>query len=243
MRLRFFLPTLFLASTLAACTQSHKQIGSGYVTAVANPVAAFSGSISWKKELTLGDTATAVAAIIAVLALWIAWIQLRGLSRQSRADVLLKMDERWESTEVVALRRVLEDFIAEVQRKAATISQSGFPTRAEDLFATELDALAGTDAVRYGKLFRLCGFLETLGYSARAGYLRVRDLHGLLGASIRDNAAVFRGHITSLQRTRPGILEHFVWLSREVEWCDQYPSWWVRGPARLLLRLQRTLTP
>ena len=227
---------VFVALIIAGCAPTHQHVGSGYATSTTNPVAAFVASlkhIAWKKEITLGDIATASAALVAVLALILAWVQLRGLSRQSRADVLLKLDERWESKDVVVLREEVDRFIKEIQAKAIQQQTlSGHPVTAEALFPGELDQLRFGRSDRYGQLVRVCGFWETVGYSARAGYIRVRDLHGLLGGAIREHGGVFRKHIERLQTTHPGMLEHFVWLSHEVDLRDEYPSVWHRGAVR-----------
>jgi hypothetical protein len=91
---RLFLHILSLASAFAGCAQGHHHVGSGYATSTTNPITSFLISISWNRELTFADTTTAATAFVAVLAVILAWGQLRRLSRQTRADVLLAMDER-----------------------------------------------------------------------------------------------------------------------------------------------------
>jgi hypothetical protein len=170
-----------------------------------------------KEDVTVGDLATTVLALIALGALIMAWYQLRGLSMQTRANILLSLDERWESGEVLKLREELNTFIVQVQN-AATPQQT-----AVDLFPASLKALHGRDAASYRKLIRLCGFFETLGYAAKAKYIRVTDLHNLLGSSIGEDGKLFRQHILELQEVRPRLLEHFLWLVDQVEKCDRQP--------------------
>src|SRR5262245_14603383 len=81
-------PLAFISWPLAGCARERHYIGSGYATSTTSsldPVITFVRSISWKREVTLGDIATASAAIVAVLALWLAWGQLKGLGLQTRA--------------------------------------------------------------------------------------------------------------------------------------------------------------
>ncbi len=174
----------FVALIIAGCAPTHQHVGSGYATSTTNPVAAFVASlkhIAWKKESTLGDIATASAALVAVLALILAWVQLRGLSRQSRADVLLKLDERWESKDVVVLREEVDRFIKEIQAKAIQQQTlSGHPSPRKRCFpasstssgsegATAMDSLSGCagsgrrSAIRRGPATSVCA--TYMGYS------------------------------------------------------------------------------
>ncbi len=185
--------------------------------------------VSLKKEVTLGDLATIATAVVAMCALWLAWYQLRGLARQTRATVLLTLDERWESAEVVALRQELEKLIRETaeEAKRRPATGRGLLTPA-DLFPDRLEKLRNDDPDTYSKLFRLCGFFETVAYVARAKYITVKDLDNLLGASISDTGKLFRNHIVRRQRETgiPGFLEHYIWLVDEIE--RRARPWWRR---------------
>ena len=52
-----------------------------------------------KAEVTFGDIGTLTATAVAVVAAGLALFQLRVMSRQSRTDILLTIDERWEQDE------------------------------------------------------------------------------------------------------------------------------------------------
>jgi len=165
-----------------------------------------------KAEVSVGDLATAMVAMVSVLALWCAWFQLRGIGTQTRANVLLELDQRWESREMLAVRRELNDFLD----RARGMVHAGSPTLPE-IVAAELERMRTTPADRttYLKLLRICGFFETVGYATRAGYIRATDVSNLLGGSIRDTGATFVTHITHVQRVynTPRLYEHYVWLT------------------------------
>src|SRR5262249_50544523 len=144
------------ASVLAGC--SHKYVGSGYATStksVLDPIVAYATQISWKRELTMGDLAAACAALVAAAALWLAWHQLRALNRQTRATVLLSLDQRWESQDVIDLREELESLIRKVEREAGRQSTEGVAVSPADLFPERLERLRVEEPERYFKLFRL----------------------------------------------------------------------------------------
>ena len=64
-----WIPPLFIACAFLGCSQEHHHVGSGYATST-NPLAVFVTffkSISWKKEITLGDIADPDAKLQAFL--------------------------------------------------------------------------------------------------------------------------------------------------------------------------------
>jgi hypothetical protein len=182
---------------------------------------------TFKDEVTLGDVATSFLAVITILALCVAWYQLRGFSRQTRASVLLALDERWESGDLVLLREDLEIFIREVVDEAKRRSTPQRPVTTKEIFPERLEALRTADPDRHLRLFRLCGFFESMAYAARERYIRTSDLYNLLGVSIRDTGAVFRQHIVNRQSdwNTPQLFEHYVWLIDQVRKRDRQ-RWW-----------------
>ncbi len=72
----------------------------------------------------------------------------------------------------------------------------------------------------YPEYMRLVGFLETLGYVARKGYLPKADTINLFGGTILACRRTFYGHIKQIQ-AKPGTTgrawEHAVWLMDETQ--------------------------
>ena len=190
-------------------------------------------AVSFKRDISLGDIATIALVVVGLSALGVAWYQLRAVARQTRAGVLLELDERWESGEVLALRRKLEALIQEVQTDAARERVT-----VAELFPDRLRRLREEAPERYWELFRLCGFFETVAYVSRARYISVSDLEGLLAASIRETGKLFRQHILERQNAPDGIpdlMEHFVWLVDEIE----RRTCWTFLDTRLISRTSR----
>ena len=167
-----------------------------------------------KLEVSVGDIATAVAALIALVAALVALRQLGTMSRQAWAEVLLTIDERWEESKMPMsdIKADILKFASDVQAK----HKAGGPSQIE-LLATELEGLRTTDLDRYRNLFRLVALLETMGYAARKGYVSIEDVEQLLGPSISEATRVFRLHISRTFKDDPRVYEHFRWLAEEVE--------------------------
>jgi hypothetical protein len=72
---------------------------------------------------------------------------------------------------------------------------------------------------KYLRLFQICGFFETVGYSIRAGYITLDDIHQLFGVSIIAAATVFRPFIQKLpsEGADRALYENFLWLASEIE--------------------------
>src|SRR6266851_7007686 len=88
------------------------------------------------KTISLGDMGTIAAALVAIAALFLAWGQLRGLSRQTRASLLLTLDERWEGKDLADERKTLLVFKRQVTEEAEreTLAHPDRPTTAASLF-------------------------------------------------------------------------------------------------------------
>lgn len=170
--------------------------------------------------VSLGDVGTFAAALVALLALLFTWVQIRHLAQQSRATLLLTLDERWESKEMAEDRQCLNQFKRSVREEAEKKSP---PVTAASLFPASLKALRTDKPEDYARLFHVVGFFEMLAFSARAGYLRVNDVHGLYAPAIRDAGSIFGEPIRAYQ-AEYGILDawgNFLWLVGEIRKLDE----------------------
>ncbi len=172
-------------------------------------------TIKW--ELNLGDLATALVALVAVL---VAWRQLHAMVLQTRANTLLALDQRWESEPLVSLRADLLRLIETVTQRAREqwpgLSEAERRSRSAELYAAELQNMRAND--RYLRLFQICGFFETVGHVARSNYIPASDIINLLGGSILQTGMVFKPHIDKLHREEGADVrqyEHFLWLVNE----------------------------
>jgi hypothetical protein len=176
-----------------------------------------------------------VIAAIAALALWFAWRQVRemqdstrkqadsahNLELQTRANVLLTLDERWETEPMLSVRRELQLLRLTVESELSRSDPSSATTfQVPPAFAGKLDQLLAEDFEKYLRLYRIWGFFETVGYAARAGYVPIDEVINLLGGSILETGRLFRPHIQRLKESPTGdprMYEHFLWLFSNVE--------------------------
>jgi hypothetical protein len=142
---------------------------------------------------------------------------------QLRASVLLALDQRWETEPLILIRAFLQQLIKEVFEDCA----SRWPTKpSEDLklltapiFLTRLNELETKYPESHFRLFQICGFFETVGYVARAGYVSADDVFNLLGGSVMTAAMVFRPYIKAklAAGNDPRFYENFIWIVNEAE--------------------------
>lgn len=167
-------------------------------------------------------------AIIATVALFFAYRQVQQMQetntmdlRQGRASVLLALDERWESAEMQVVRVEMEALVREVQTEALKRwpKAVGQIDRSGDIYAERLEDFRKNAYPKYLQLFRICGFFETVGYVAEAGYIPTADLVQLLGAAILRAGAVFSTHLEKLadEEGNEDLYRCFRWLHGEAK--------------------------
>lgn len=185
-----------------------------------------------------------VLAFIAGWALWFAKQQVlemqktskeqaastRNQELQTRAHVLLALDQRWESEPISSARAELIKLIHAVKAEAAQkwlgLPETEVIRRSSELYAAKLQQIRTSDNDLYLRLFQICGFFETLGYVAYAKYIPVGDVINLLGGSINTAGMVFKPHLQKLLNEEGGdkhLFEYFLWLLREMERWEATP--------------------
>jgi hypothetical protein len=146
----------------------------------------------------------------------------RSQENQLRAGILLTLDARWESPQMMAVRGDLETLIREVYAEALDY----YPDRAADIelvsapyFERRLSSLRDTDSRLQRRLLQICGFFETVGYVTVAGYITLDDVYRLLGGSILTSATVFTPYLDRLlgQGAHPKLYSNFRWLVNQVK--------------------------
>lgn len=145
--------------------------------------------------------------------------QLRTMALQTRAQVYLALDQRWEDEPLVSAREHLSSVVDGWDAEAAVAWTAAPGTDWSEYllnyYANKLDWLAATDAAQYRELFLVCGFFETVGFTAHTKHIPPRDIVGLLGGSIAFSGRVFERHLQgqlAIPGTSPHYFEHFRWL-------------------------------
>lgn len=167
------------------------------------------------------DPIAVVAAGIAAIALFVAWHQLREMALQTRANILLAFDERWESELRLSARteftNLVDTITAEAKGKQPQLKDQVLDAELSVLLDEKLKEMRTANKDRYLKILLLCGFFETVGHATRVKYVRVDDVVPLLGVSIAEVGAAFELHIIRLQSELGGDArqyENFQWLVR-----------------------------
>jgi hypothetical protein len=121
-------------------------------------------------------------------------------------------------------RAELQALIIEVLKEAAAKwpehLQAELRRLSAPLFVGRLQRMESEDSAKNLRLFQICGFFETVGYVARAGYITVDDVISLLGVWFKTAAMVFRPYIQDLLSARgadPSLFENFLWIVSEIE--------------------------
>jgi hypothetical protein len=143
---------------------------------------------------------------------------------QLRANVLLSLDERWESETVTAAIAELQALINEVEDILANrypgISLADLRRRSAPVYLAKLQEMERCEPKRYLRIFRVCAFFETVGYVVKAGYLTLNDVFELFSVSVNATAMVFRPYIEEVVRqegANPMLYANFRWLIAEIE--------------------------
>jgi len=177
-----------------------------------------------------------VLSIVAILALFYGGRQLAALREgnkkqtesarnqelQTRAAVLLSLDQRWEN-EMLACRADLETLIVEVKNQAAQMwrgrPENEIREKSADLYADRLGRMADENRQQYMQLLRICGFFETVGCVVRAGYVPAKDVLDLLSVSIASAGMVFQPHINRLLKegAPANFYENFLWIVEKAD--------------------------
>lgn len=188
--------------------------------------------VNWNFELT--NLALAGVAVWALLFARRQVVEMResnrklaesaaSQERQMRANVLLSLDQRWESEPLISQRtemqRVMGEVFLQIREHAPNADMDQIRRLSAGVFIEMLDLWTRDAPEYYLRLFQICGFFETVGYSIRAGYITLDDIHQLFGVSIIAAAAVFRPYIQKLLREGAdrALYENFLWLASEIE--------------------------
>ena len=170
------------------------------------------------------DLVGILLVLITLLALWIAWYHLSTVALGTRANILLLLDQRWENEPILSIRAELDTIVADVRNEANRrwpgLTEEQRREKSIEIYAGKLQQLRTGNRPVYLKLFRVCGFFETVGYVANAKYIPAQDVINLLGGSILDAGMVFKPHIDKLineEGADKRQYEWFLWLYKETK--------------------------
>lgn len=150
-----------------------------------------------------------LAAFLAVLA---ARKQITATISQNRASIMLQLDSRWESDEMIGSRTLMFKIWSEVRKDEV-------PENYDGAFKRRLDTMQNAeDPTPYREMLRLAGFFETAGWMVDKEYVTFEDFENLFGDSLKMFGSVCETHLRGRQKkeNKPRYYEHALSLIREV---------------------------
>jgi hypothetical protein len=135
--------------------------------------------------------AISVVILTAVL-ICVGWLQLTKLNNISKADFLLRIDNRYGSSEIIKARAIIQRIFRKAYPAKAVITEEIYIKK----MVNEINELRKKDddvscnEVSY--LLNLLDFLETIAYFSRKEYISVKEIDELLGNSLIFYFKIFK---------------------------------------------------
>lgn len=176
--------------------------------------------LSWLAQLII------VIAVIATAL--VARSQLKEMSvfRKQRlrilnATLLMELDNRWDSTEMQASRKIfreMKDHLEETVGAANPVAGDHKRIElAKQAWSNALKEKRKNSIDEYSQLMAICGFFETVGLMVKRQYIMTEDVVDLFKGPMVNIETCFGGHIEDLgnETGMPhGLYEHARSLSR-----------------------------
>lgn len=136
------------------------------------------------------------ASFAALIAAIIAYTQLKKINKSLNADYLIRIDERWRSSEIIKARAIIHHLYLDV---SSILAEQGISEEyaIQERIGNEIKKMS-TEKDKVKKFICVLNFLdfmETVGYLFTQGYLPKESLNELFGASIGFNYNIFKPYI------------------------------------------------
>lgn len=171
-----------------------------------------------------------------VILLFIAFFGIRGTRRQieisaqqSKANILLDLDKRWEGEELKTARKnrfTLEKSIKYIIEKSKPYSKN---VDIETIYLLAIKNFSSSKYENYMEMMDLCGFFETVGYIVEKKYLDFDDIYQLYGPAIVQSGDFFRVYLESEQNIR-GSEEYYCYFLRLYKRARHHHDFSARTP-------------
>lgn len=132
---------------------------------------------------------------LTVVLIAVAWLQLGALNKTSRADFLLRIDDRYSSPEIIKARITIQELYRKTSPSGQGYSEDDVTKRIADEIQVLGKETSSESCEKFVYLLNLLDFLETISYFSNKGYVSVKEINELLGCTITFNYKVFQGWI------------------------------------------------
>lgn len=163
--------------------------------------------------------ATAVLAIIA-------YSQLSGISKNAKAEFLLRVDERWGEKEILDARTIIHKMYLPYKKEGKDVRKLSedclYNFITENLSESIIKMSESAELhENFLKLLNYLDFMETIGFLRKNGYIEVEEIKSLCGNSICFNYRIFTGYIEERrkkhERKNKDLYKNFEDLAKEIQ--------------------------
>lgn len=135
------------------------------------------------------------AVVTTVIAI-IAYLQFEKINDNLTKDYLLKIDERWRSSEIIKARVIIHKlYVSERLKKRGNLKEKGLHKKIGLKIVALSKKLDNKSVQSFISLLNFLDFMETIGYYYATGKLEQSDLKELFGLSLKFNYEIFEPYI------------------------------------------------
>jgi hypothetical protein len=142
------------------------------------------------------DMGSLLIAIATFSLACVAWLQLTKLNRISKADFLIRIDERFNKKDLLEAKMIIDTFYREVTKKKPNLDE----VEIAELISDKIKKLGKDKKKQSSRNFVLLlnqlDFLETISYFANQGYVQIDELDELYGYTLIWYYNIFKNWIT-----------------------------------------------
>lgn len=154
---------------------------------------------------------------------FIAYNQLSGISKNAKAEFLLRVDERWGEKEILDARTIIHKMYLPLKKKGKKSNLRGSSLREyyEDVISESIIEMSESaeSPEDFLKLLNYLDFMETIGFLWKNGYIEVEEINSLCGNSICFNYRIFKKYIKNRREEKMNekFYENFEKLADEIQ--------------------------
>jgi len=138
-----------------------------------------------------------VTAIIAAFGCWIAYSQLRNLSKTSRANVLFNLEKKYD--DIIEGRKEVHTLVTRIKKRLG-VENSGREEELISEIASQMQKWESEDATEYSEIKKVLDFCEYIGYLLISKYLSLEEVKALYVPAILNWGRWFQSYIVHRQK-------------------------------------------
>lgn len=152
---------------------------------------------SWLAGLDSVCQILLIAVIIAGIACWVAFKQLRSLSKTSRENFLFNLDKKYD--DIYSGRKAVHTLEVNIKNKMAAEHSEGEDKLISEI-TSQMKIWEEVDADEYSEIKKVLDFCEFLGYLTVSKYLHPKEVKALYGPAFLEWGKLFKPYIEQRQK-------------------------------------------